>query len=131
MPVRNTVRTDRAPEAMGPYSQAVVAGMGNLVFASGQIPVDPATGQVVGNGIEAQTERVLQNLDAVLRAAGSGLDRVVKTTVFLKDMDDFAGMNRVYQTFFKEDPPARATVGVSRLPKDVRVEIECVALADA
>jgi 2-iminobutanoate/2-iminopropanoate deaminase len=127
---KKTVHTELAPKAIGPYSQAVVAEKGMLVFASGQIPLDPQTGQVVEGGIEAQTRRVFENLEAVLKAAGSGFDRAVKTTVFLKDMDDFAGMNAVYESFFPCVPPARSTVQVARLPRDVLVEIECMALAD-
>ena len=125
--MREIVKTERAPAAIGPYSQAVRAG--GFVFASGQIPLDPATGQFVEGGVREQTEQVLRNLAAVLEAAGSGLDRVVKTTVFLADMDDFAAMNEVYGRYFAEDPPARATVEAARLPRDARVEIEVVALA--
>jgi 2-iminobutanoate/2-iminopropanoate deaminase len=125
--VREIIQTEHAPQAIGPYSQAVKSN--GLVFASGQIPLDPATEQFVAGGIEEQTERVLKNLAAVLEAAGSGLDRVVKTTVFLVDMREFAAMNAVYARFFKEDPPARATVQAARLPRDARVEIEAIALA--
>ncbi len=124
--MKRTVTTDRAPAAIGPYSQAVVAG--GLVFCSGQIPLDPATGEMVPGGIEEQTRRVLENLGAVLQAAGSGLDRVVKTTVFLADMGDFGAMNRVYAEFFGDDPPARAAVEAAALPRGARVEIEAVAL---
>ena len=113
--------------AIGPYSQAVRTN--GLVFASGQIPTDPQTGQFVSGGIQEQTEQVLRNLAAVLEAAGSGLDRVVKTTVFLLDMQEFAAMNEVYARFFKEEPPARATVQAARLPRDARVEIEAIALS--
>ena len=123
---REIVRTVGAPKAIGPYSQAVKAG--GFVFCSGQIPLDPATGELVGGGVETQTRRVMENLKAVLEAAGSSLDNVVKTTVFLKDMNSFAKMNEAYGEFFKADPPARATVEVARLPKDVLVEIEVVAL---
>lgn len=130
MAAKTIVHTDKAPKAIGPYSQAVVVESGRLVFTSGQIPLDPQTGSVLDGGIEIQTKRVLENLSAVLLAAGSGLDRVVKTTVFLRDMNDFSGMNRVYESYFKAEPPARSTVQVCRLPKDVLVEIECVALAD-
>jgi len=125
--VREIIKTERAPEAIGPYSQAVRAG--GFVFASGQIPIDPATGQFVAGGISEQTEQVLRNLSAVLEAAGSGLDRVVKTTVFLADMNEFAAMNEVYGRYFKRDVPARATVEAARLPRDARVEIEAIALA--
>ncbi len=124
---KETVQTDRAPQAIGPYSQAIKAG--GLVFASGQIPIDPATGQFVDGGIAEQTEQVLKNLSAVLEAAGSSLSEVVKTTVFLLDMNDFVPMNEVYGRFFNDAPPARATVQAARLPKDARVEIEAVAIA--
>ncbi len=123
--VKNIIATDRAPRAIGPYSQAVRAG--NLVFASGQIPIDPATGQFVPGGIAEQTEQVLRNLTAVFAAAGVGMDQVIKTTVFLADMDDFTAMNEVYGSFFGEEPPARATVQAARLPRDARVEIEAIA----
>ena len=119
--------TDRAPKAIGPYSQAVVSN--GFAFLSGQIALDPATNQLIEGGVGAQTERVLENLKAVLEASGSSLTQVVKTTVFLKNMDDFAGMNEVYGRYFPENPPARATVEAARLPRDVRVEIECVAMA--
>jgi 2-iminobutanoate/2-iminopropanoate deaminase len=124
---KQIVRTDEAPQAIGPYSQAVVAG--GLVFASGQIPLDPATGQFVEGGVSEQTEQVLRNVSKVLEAAGSGLDRVVRTTVFLADMEDFAAMNEVYGRFFAESPPARSTVQAARLPRDARVEIDVIALA--
>jgi 2-iminobutanoate/2-iminopropanoate deaminase len=123
---REVIATTRAPGAVGPYSQAVCAG--NLVFTAGQIALDPVTGQIVGDEIRVQTERVLQNLQAVLEAAGSGLAEVVKTTVFLQDMDDFATMNQVYARFFASSPPARTTVEVGRLPLDALVEIEAVAI---
>jgi len=119
------IRTDDSPGAVGPYSQAVVAA--GWVWVSGQIPLDPATGEMVPGGIEAQTRRALQNLEAVLRAAGSGLDRVIKTTVYLRDLDDFVAMNGVYAGYFGSEPPARACVEVSRLPKDASVEIDAVA----
>jgi len=125
--VREIIRTERAPQAIGPYSQAIRAA--GFVFASGQIPTDPATGQFVPGGVAEQTEQVLRNLSAVLEAAGTSLERVVKTTVFLADMNDFAAMNEVYGRFFKEDAPARATVEAARLPRDARVEIEAIALA--
>ena len=124
--MRQIIKTANAPEAIGPYSQAVRAG--DLVFASGQIPLDPRTGQSVAGGVAEQTEQVLRNLSAVLEAAGSSLDRVVKTTVFLADMNDFAAMNEVYARYFSKEPPARATVAAARLPRDARVEIEAVAL---
>lgn len=125
--MREIIQTEHAPQAIGPYSQAVKVN--GLVFASGQIPTDPATGQFVAGGIKEQTEQVLKNLGAVLEAAGSGLNQVVKTTVFLIDMDEFVAMNEVYGTFFTELPPARATVQAARLPRDARVEIEAIALA--
>lgn len=127
MSTRTPVHSDHAPKAIGPYSQAIAAN--SLVFCAGQTPIDPATGDLVPGGIEAQTHQVLKNLGAVLQAAGSGYDRVVKTTVFLKNMNDFAAMNAVYATYFKDAPPARSTVEVARLPKDCIVEIECIALA--
>ena len=122
---RSAVRTDAAPAAIGPYSQAITVG--ELIFCSGQIPVDPATGEVA-EGIEAQTERVMRNLSAVLEAAGSGLGEVVKTTVFVTDLSEFPRMNAVYERFFSEPPPARATVEVSALPKGVSVEVEAIAV---
>jgi 2-iminobutanoate/2-iminopropanoate deaminase len=124
--MKDRVHTDNAPKAIGPYSQAIKAN--GLVFASGQIPLDPATMQIVEGGIREQTERVMTNLEAVLQAAGSSLEGVVKTTVFLKDLTDFAEMNEVYGSFFKQTPPARSTVEVARLPRDVRVEIDVIAL---
>ena len=126
---KKVVQTDTAPKALGPYSQAIAAG--GMIYCAGQIPLDPATGNIVSGGIAQQTEQVLKNLRAVLKAAGSDLDRAVKTTVFLKDMNDFAAMNEVYgkPEYFGAAPPARSTVEVARLPRDVRVEIEVVALA--
>jgi 2-iminobutanoate/2-iminopropanoate deaminase len=124
--VKDIIATDDAPRAIGPYSQAVRAG--NLVFASGQIPIDPATGQFVPGGIAEQTEQVLRNLTAVFEAAGVGMNQVIKTTVFLADMDDFTAMNEVYGRFFGVEPPARATVQAARLPRDARVEIEAIAM---
>ena len=125
--MKEIIETRHAPQAIGPYSQAVRAA--GFVFASGQIPIVPETGEFVSGGVAEQTEQVLKNLSAVLEAAGTGLERVVKTTVFLADMDDFAAMNEVYGTFFGEHPPARATVEAARLPRDARVEIEAIALA--
>jgi 2-iminobutanoate/2-iminopropanoate deaminase len=124
--VKVRVQTDHAPAAIGPYSQAIKVN--GFVFASGQIPIDPQTGEFIPGGIREQTEQVLKNLSAVLEAAGSGLDRVVKTTVFLADMKEFAAMNEIYAKFFTGVPPARATVAAAGLPRDARVEIEAVAL---
>jgi len=120
------VSTDKAPGAIGPYSQAVKVN--GMVFCSGQIPIDPTTGSFVSDDIAEQTEQVLKNLDAVLESAGSGLDRVVKTTVFLSDMEDFAAMNEIYSKYFDANKPARATVQAARLPRDAKVEIDCVAV---
>ncbi len=119
------IQTTQAPEAIGPYSQAVAVG--DLVFCSGQIPLVPETMDLAGETVAEQTTQVLKNLSEVLKEAGSGLDKVIKTTVFLKDMGEFAEMNGVYASFFGDHKPARATVEVARLPKDVKVEIECVA----
>ena len=123
---RVIVASPNAPAAVGPYSQAIKAG--NLVFCSGQIPLDAKSGAVVGSDVATQTVQVLKNLEAVLDVVGSGLFQVVKTTVYLKNMEDFAAMNAVYAKYFQIDPPARATVEVSRLPKDVLVEIDCIAI---
>lgn len=125
--MREAVATQKAPQAIGPYSQAIRAN--GMIYASGQTPIDPATGQVICGDAAAQTERVLKNLSEVLTAAGSSLQKVVKTTVFLKNMSDFATMNEVYGRFFTQEPPARSTVEVARLPKDALVEIEVIALA--
>ncbi len=122
-----SIQTDRAPQAIGPYSQAIKAN--GFIFASGQIPLDPVTMRIVEGGIEEQTGRVLDNLKAVLEAAGSSLDRVVKTTVYLADMGEFTAMNEIYARYFGATKPARATVQVARLPRDVKVEIDVVALA--
>ncbi|ORE11984.1 endoribonuclease L-PSP [Rhizopus microsporus var. microsporus] len=122
------VNADNAPAALGPYSHAVKVN--NLVYTSGQIALDPATGDIVKGGIKEQTEQVLKNLEAVLEASGSSFDKVVKTTVFLKDMNDFVAMNEVYGSFFSSHKPARSAVQVARLPKDVDVEIECIALTN-
>ncbi len=124
---REVIATKDAPQAIGPYSQAIKAA--GLVFVSGQVAIDPATGNVVSGGIAEQTDRVLKNLQAILQAAGTGLDQALKTTVYLKNMPEFAAMNEVYGKFWKSAPPARATVEVARLPKDVLVEIDVVALA--
>lgn len=124
--LKDPVKTSNAPAALGPYSQAIKVG--EFVFTSGQVAIDPATGEFIGGGIVEQTERVLKNVAAVLEAAGSSLDQVVKTLVFLADMNDFAAMNEVYGKFFTGAPPARSTVQAARLPKDARVEIEAVAL---
>ncbi len=126
--MKQIIQTKNAPQAIGPYSQAIKAS--GLVFASGQIPIDPLTGEFVEGGVSEQTEQVLKNLSAVLEAAGSALSRVIKTTVFLADMNDFVSMNEVYGRFFSEEPPARATVAAARLPRDARVEIEAIALAE-
>ena len=125
--MKQIIATERAPQAIGPYSQAVVAA--GLVFCSGQIPLDPSTGEFVEGGVAEQTEQVLRNVSNLLEAAGPGLSRVVKTTVFLADMNDFAAMNETYARFFGENPPARSTVQAARLPRDARVEIDVIALA--
>lgn len=125
--MREVIATNDGPKAIGPYSQAIKAN--GLVFVSGQVALDPATQQVVSGDVAAQTERALQNLAGILTAAGTSLDRAVKTTVFLKNMSDFAAMNEVYGRHFPQAPPARSTVEVARLPKDVLVEIDVIALA--
>lgn len=125
MTKKEIISTAHAPAAIGPYSQAV--RWNGMVYCSGQIPLDPATGEMVEGGITKQTARVLENLKAVLEASGASLGSVLKTTVFMKDLSEFAAMNEVYAHYFGENPPARATVEASRLPRDVRVEIECVA----
>lgn len=122
------VQTPGAPKAIGPYSQAVIAG--GFVFCCGQGPIDPATGQIAGGDVAAQTEQVLRNLEAVLKAAGSSLSRVVKTTVYLKDLNEFKRMNEVYARFFPENPPARATIEAARLPLDTLVEIDAIAVLE-
>lgn len=124
--MRNVISTPHAPKAIGPYSQAIRAR--GLVFVSGQVAIDPATQQVIEGDVAAQTERVIKNILAILSSAESGLDQVVRSTVFLKNMNDFAAMNEVYGKFFNATPPARSTVEVSRLPKDVLVEIDVIAL---
>ena len=124
--IRQVVQTPAAPAAIGPYSQAIRAG--NTVWLSGQIPLDPATGKIVEGDIAAQAERVMQNLGAILAAAGTGFDRVVKTTCFLANLDHFAEFNKVYAGYFTERPPARSTVQVAKLPAGALVEVECIAL---
>lgn len=124
--MRQPIKTENAPAAIGPYSQGIKAN--GFVFVSGQIPIDPHTGEFVAGGITEQTARVLKNLTAVLEAAGSSLEQVVKTTVFLADMKEFSSMNEVYKDFFPSPPPARSTVAAAGLPRDARVEIEAVAL---
>jgi 2-iminobutanoate/2-iminopropanoate deaminase len=126
--LRNVIRTENAPAAIGPYSQGIAVKPGLLIFTAGQLPVDVGTGQIVEGGIEEQTKKSLENVKAVVEAGGGRMEDVVKTTVFLKDMNDFAKMNDVYKTFFQNDPPARSAIEAARLPKDVLVEIECVAL---
>lgn len=124
--MKEIISTENAPSAIGPYSQAVKSE--SMVFCSGQIPIDPATGEFVSSDVAEQTRQVLINLSAVLKAAGSNLNGVVKTTVFLADMNDFAAVNDVYAEFFNENKPARATVQAARLPRDARVEIDCIAV---
>jgi 2-iminobutanoate/2-iminopropanoate deaminase len=125
---RSVVSTDSAPAAIGPYSQAITAN--GFVFTAGQIPLDPSTMKVVDGGIEEQTERVMQNLAAILAEAGSSFQQVVKTTCFLADLNDFPAFNKIYATRFTENPPARSTVQVAKLPLGVLVEVECVAISD-
>jgi 2-iminobutanoate/2-iminopropanoate deaminase len=127
MHMRDIISTKDAPQAIGPYSQAVRAN--GFVFVSGQVAIDPSNQQVISGDVAAQTERVLQNLSEILEAAGSGLGKVVRSTVFLKNMNDFAAMNEIYGKYFKVSPPARSTVEVARLPKDVLLEIDVIALA--
>jgi 2-iminobutanoate/2-iminopropanoate deaminase len=125
--MRDVISTNDGPQAIGPYSQAIRAN--GFVFVSGQVAIDPATQQVVSGDVAVQTDRVLKNLSAILKAAGSGLEKVVRSTVFLKNMGDFSAMNEVYGRYFTSTPPARSTVEVARLPKDVAVEIDVIALA--
>lgn len=122
--MKKEIATDNAPKAIGPYSQGIMYG--DLIFASGQIPVNPASGEIA-SGIKEQTKQVLENVSAILKSAGSSIENVIKTTVFIKNMNDFADMNGVYETYFKKPYPARSTVEVARLPKDVLVEIEVIA----
>jgi len=124
--MREVIATDQAPQAIGPYSQAIRAQ--GLIFTSGQIALDPATAQIVAGDVSAQADRVLKNLAAILQASDSGLEKVLRCTVFLKNMGDFAAMNEVYGRYFKQAPPARSTVEVARLPKDVLIEIDVIAL---
>jgi 2-iminobutanoate/2-iminopropanoate deaminase len=125
--MKEIIATEKGPKAIGPYSQAVKAG--GFIFVSGQTAFDPATGHRVEGSIGEQTERILRNVRAILEAGGSGLERVVKTTVFLKNMEDFGAMNEAYARFFPGEPPARSTVEVSRLPRDFQIEIEVIAMA--
>jgi 2-iminobutanoate/2-iminopropanoate deaminase len=125
--MKKAIETNMAPKAIGPYSQAVQAG--DLIFLSGQIPIDPATGKIVEGGIEDQTRRVLDNIKGLLESQGSGMGEVVKVTLFLKDMGHFSRVNEIYATCFPSPPPARSTVEVARLPRDVLIEIEAIALA--
>jgi 2-iminobutanoate/2-iminopropanoate deaminase len=125
--MREVIATEQAPKAIGPYSQAIRAQ--GLIFTSGQVAIDPTTQQIVAGDVSAQTDRVLENLAAILQASGSTLEKVLRCTVFLKNMGDFAAMNEVYGRYFKQAPPARSTVEVARLPKDVLVEIDVIALA--
>jgi len=125
--MREVIATEHAPQAIGPYSQAIRAQ--GLIFTSGQIAIDPATAQIVAGDVSAQTDRVLKNLAAILQDSGSTLEKVLRCTVFLKNMGDFAAMNEVYGRYFKQAPPARSTVEMARLPKDVLVEIDVIALA--
>jgi 2-iminobutanoate/2-iminopropanoate deaminase len=124
--MKRIVKTEKAPAPVGPYNQAIISG--NFVFTAGQIPINPETGNLEPNDIKIQTKRVIENLRAVLQASGSDLSEVVKTTVFLKDMNDFALMNEVYAQYFSDNSPARSAVEVARLPKDVLVEMECIAI---
>jgi 2-iminobutanoate/2-iminopropanoate deaminase len=126
---KSVILTKEAPAPIGPYNQAIKA-TGSFLFTAGQVPIDPHGGQVVQGDIKTQTRLVMKNLQAILEKAGCSFENVVKTTVFLKDMNEFAGMNEVYAEFFKSDPPARSTVEVARLPRDVRVEIEAIALVN-
>lgn len=126
MTVKKVITTDQAPAAIGPYSQAIKAG--RFLYLSGQLPIDPETGKFAGDDISSQTKQSLENIKSILAAAGAGMADIIKTTVFIKDMEHFGEMNKVYGSYFLEDPPARSCVEVARLPKDALVEIECVAL---
>lgn len=125
----STVLTSEAPAPIGPYSQGIIA-TGKLLFTAGQVAIDPRSGQVIQGDVKAQTRQVLKNVEAILKQGGASLKHVVKTTVFLKDMNEFAGMNEVYAEFFSTNPPARSTVEVARLPRDVKVEIDAIAVVD-
>ncbi len=123
--MKKIIKTENAPSAIGPYSQATVVG--DTIYTSGQIPIDPKTGEIVSEHVKIQTKQSLENVKAILEAAGTTMDKVFKTTVFIKNMNDFASINEVYTTYFSENPPARSCVEVARLPKDVLVEIEVIA----
>ena len=127
--MKKIISTSEAPAAVGPYSQAV--RVGSTVYCAGQIPLDPKSGQIVSGGVEVQTKRVMDNIGAVLKAEGLGYDHIVKTTIFLMDLNDFQTVNEIYATYFKHQPPARSTIQVAGLPKGARVEIEVIAMADA
>lgn len=124
--MKKVITSKNAPAAIGPYSQAIAAGESKLVFLSGQIALDPATGQLVNGGIEAETKQVMRNIEGILKEMGASFDNVVKSTIFLKDLNDFTTVNQIYGAFFRQNPPARSTVEVSRLPRDAKVEIECI-----
>jgi len=126
--MKGAVKTAKAPEAIGPYSQGMVAG--GFLFISGQIPLDPATGAVEGSNVEEQTGRVMENISAILEASGAGMEDIVKTTIYLEDIDDFSAVNSVYSGFLRPPYPARATVGVKSLPKGVKVEIDAIAVME-
>jgi 2-iminobutanoate/2-iminopropanoate deaminase len=126
--MKQVITADTAPKAIGPYSQAIKIKNGEIIFTAGQLGIDPASGNVVDDGIAAETRQALKNVQAILTAAGSDMEQVIKTTVFLKDLNDFAAMNAVYAEFFPKNPPARSTIQVARLPKDGLVEIEAIAL---
>ncbi len=128
--MRKVIQTSDAPAAGGHYSQGIVAKSGSLVFTAGQLGFDPQTGDFVEGGVREQTRQAMENIKAILEAAGSGMDRIVKTTVFLKDINDFAAMNEVYATFFEKDPPARSAIQAGALPRDALVEIDAIALTD-
>lgn len=126
--MKQTVKTDNAPQAIGPYSQAIKVPCGKMIYCSGQIPLDPKTGQVVGTTGAEQCKQTMENIKGLLAAGGSDLSQVIKTTIFLTDLAEFASVNEVYGSYFPADPPARSTVQVCRLPKDVRIEIEVIAM---